>query len=380
MRRRSGSTVTRKATWTAATSLDPGRRILIANAAGVYAAVADLTYSGGFAATGGAMALRVVGGAPIERSAWGDATNGFVEGAAAAAPPLGRAWNGRRAAHSGMAATRTTTPPTGSSRRRRRRRVSRRRRCPCRVRHPRRRRPRRPRRRRPRHRRRRRHRRRLRHRDTDADSDGHAHPDSDADADSRRRRRPRHRLRLRRRPRSRRRSQRRPRRPHRRRLPRRCRSRRLAASPTARTVTIEGVLTTRARSPRVGPGRVHPGRDRRDRAVSRRGGRRATGRRARPSRCDGTLDSRFSQRILRVAEAAIASGSNEALPDPVDVAGRSPPANRSKAFGSASRGSSPDSPDSLSDGTGITVDDGSGRDPRGRRAGGAGRSDARRRA
>src|SRR6476660_8546120 len=85
----SGSTVTRKATWTAATLLDPGRRILIANAAGVHGAVADLTYTGGFAATGGAVALRVVGGAPIDAIGWGDATNGFVEGAPAAAPPAG---------------------------------------------------------------------------------------------------------------------------------------------------------------------------------------------------------------------------------------------------------------------------------------------------
>ena len=50
---------------------------------------ADLTYTGGFAATGGAVALRVVGGAPIDAIGWGDATNGFVEGAPAAAPPAG---------------------------------------------------------------------------------------------------------------------------------------------------------------------------------------------------------------------------------------------------------------------------------------------------
>jgi len=46
-----GSTVTRKATWTTSTILEPGRHLLIANAAGVYAAQADATYSGGFAAT-----------------------------------------------------------------------------------------------------------------------------------------------------------------------------------------------------------------------------------------------------------------------------------------------------------------------------------------
>ena len=62
----SGSTVTRKATWATSTVLDPGRRILLANTSGVYSALADSTYSGGFAATGGAIAIRVV--APAHRS------------------------------------------------------------------------------------------------------------------------------------------------------------------------------------------------------------------------------------------------------------------------------------------------------------------------
>src|SRR6476469_4984934 len=53
-----GSTVTRKASWTAATILEPGRHLLIANSSGVFAPVADATYSGGFAATGGAIVLR----------------------------------------------------------------------------------------------------------------------------------------------------------------------------------------------------------------------------------------------------------------------------------------------------------------------------------
>ena len=84
-----GSTLTRKATWTGLTILDPGRRILIANAAGLYGALADVTYSGGFAATGGAVALRAVGGAAIDAVGWGDATNAFVEGSAAPAPAAG---------------------------------------------------------------------------------------------------------------------------------------------------------------------------------------------------------------------------------------------------------------------------------------------------
>jgi hypothetical protein len=85
----SGSTVTRKAVWTASVVLDPGRRILLANSSGVFAALADATYSGGFAATGGALAIRVVGGTVADAVGWGDATNGFVEGSAAEAPPAG---------------------------------------------------------------------------------------------------------------------------------------------------------------------------------------------------------------------------------------------------------------------------------------------------
>ncbi len=85
----SGSTVTRKGTWTTSTVLGAGRRTLVANAAGIHASIADLTYSGGFAATGGALALRVVGGTTIDAVGWGDATNAFVEGNAAAAPPAG---------------------------------------------------------------------------------------------------------------------------------------------------------------------------------------------------------------------------------------------------------------------------------------------------
>ena len=84
-----GSTVTRKATWSASTILEPGKRILLANTAGVYAALADVTYSSGFAATGGAIALRVVSGTPIDAVGWGDASSSFVEGTAVAAPPAG---------------------------------------------------------------------------------------------------------------------------------------------------------------------------------------------------------------------------------------------------------------------------------------------------
>src|SRR6478672_6994586 len=50
----SGSTVTRKTTWAASVVLDPGHRFLLVNGAGAYAGMGDATYTGGFAATGGA--------------------------------------------------------------------------------------------------------------------------------------------------------------------------------------------------------------------------------------------------------------------------------------------------------------------------------------
>lgn len=82
----SGSTVTRKATWAASTILSPGKRVLVVNSAGSFAPIGDVVYTGGFAATGGALALRVVGGSVVDAVGWGDATNAFVEGTAAPAP------------------------------------------------------------------------------------------------------------------------------------------------------------------------------------------------------------------------------------------------------------------------------------------------------
>ena len=85
----SGLTVTRKASWGSSRMLEPGQRLLLANASGIFAAVADATYSGGTASTGGAVALRIIGGPVLDAVGWGDATSGFVEGAAALAPPAG---------------------------------------------------------------------------------------------------------------------------------------------------------------------------------------------------------------------------------------------------------------------------------------------------
>jgi uncharacterized protein YdeI (BOF family) len=85
----SGSTVTRKASWATSLLLEPGRHLFVANTSGIYAGLADLTYSGGFAATGGAIVLRVIGGSPVDAIGWGDATNAFVEGSPMAAPAAG---------------------------------------------------------------------------------------------------------------------------------------------------------------------------------------------------------------------------------------------------------------------------------------------------
>ncbi len=76
----SGATVTKKAGWTSTTIVEPGRHVLLANSLGVYAAAADVQYSGGLAGTGGAIVLRPTGGTAIDAIGWGDATNTFVEG------------------------------------------------------------------------------------------------------------------------------------------------------------------------------------------------------------------------------------------------------------------------------------------------------------
>ena len=57
----SGSTVTRKQTWTQLT-IGSHRHLLLANSAGKWAAGADGLYSSGFAATGGSLVLRTLGG------------------------------------------------------------------------------------------------------------------------------------------------------------------------------------------------------------------------------------------------------------------------------------------------------------------------------
>jgi hypothetical protein len=82
----SGSAVTRKASFASPLPLAPGQHILLANGAGMYGPLADVTYSGGIAADGGSLALRYVGGSVVDAVGWGTATNSFVEGSVAPAP------------------------------------------------------------------------------------------------------------------------------------------------------------------------------------------------------------------------------------------------------------------------------------------------------
>ena len=83
----SGATITRKSAVASPLVIDPGRHFLVANSAGVYAPLADTTYAGGLAADGGSLVLRTATGTVIDAVGWGAATNSYVEGSAAPAPP-----------------------------------------------------------------------------------------------------------------------------------------------------------------------------------------------------------------------------------------------------------------------------------------------------
>ncbi len=85
----SGSSITRKVSWSSGT-IPSHRHRLIANSAGVFASLADDTYSGGVASAGGSVALRVINGGVIDSISWGTAANAFAESAAAPAPPSGQ--------------------------------------------------------------------------------------------------------------------------------------------------------------------------------------------------------------------------------------------------------------------------------------------------
>lgn len=87
----SGATVTRKASWAAgALGISPGAHLLIANEAGIFAGLADVAYANGLAATGGSVALRVVGAATaIDAVGWGSAASSWLETRPAPAPATG---------------------------------------------------------------------------------------------------------------------------------------------------------------------------------------------------------------------------------------------------------------------------------------------------
>lgn len=87
----SGATVTRKASWPAgAAGVPPGAHLLIANEAGIFAGLADVTYASGLAATGGSVALRVIGAVTaIDAVGWGNATSSWLEARPAPAPVAG---------------------------------------------------------------------------------------------------------------------------------------------------------------------------------------------------------------------------------------------------------------------------------------------------
>ena len=87
----SGGTITRKASWAAGSQpVAAGTHVLVANAAGIFAGVADVTYTNGLAATGGSVAIRIIGASSaIDAAGWGNATSIWLEGQPAPAPAAG---------------------------------------------------------------------------------------------------------------------------------------------------------------------------------------------------------------------------------------------------------------------------------------------------
>ncbi len=86
-----GATVTRRVAWAlGAAYVPPGGHVLIANASGIYASIADATYTSGMAATGGSVAVRILGATTaIDAAGWGNAGNAWIEGTPAVAPAVG---------------------------------------------------------------------------------------------------------------------------------------------------------------------------------------------------------------------------------------------------------------------------------------------------
>lgn len=86
-----GATISRRAAWaTGAPSVPSGGHVLVANSGGIFAAIADATYATGMAATGGSVALRILGATTaLDAVGWGTAMGSWLEGVAAPAPPPG---------------------------------------------------------------------------------------------------------------------------------------------------------------------------------------------------------------------------------------------------------------------------------------------------
>ena len=360
-----GGTITRKATWTSPTLLEPGRRVLAANSTGTYAAIADASYSGGLATTGGAMVLRVVGGTPIDAVGWGDAVNPFVEGTAASAPAAGSSLERRPGAGAGNGIDTNVnandffvqgapSPQNGAAppvpgpgtvrlprRRRSRARPPLRRRPPTRSRPQPQRRP-----------------------HAFAGAHAYAYPDTDPDLDTH--------------PDAATRPNAHP-----------CANAHPRPSPTSGPIVDARAIAhaepgtgthrhrrrpaaagrchrhrrghpdDRARRARRRPWWVRAGRHRRDRALSRRSAR-AAGRLARRFRPAGVVASRYGQRTpIRLAEADLLRGESFELPVPPAVstgaAGEVREGLRITVAGTTVGASS-----ALADGLGVTVDDGTG--------------------
>jgi lamin tail-like protein len=87
----SGATVTRKASWgTGGPGLAPSAHLLIANGAGIFAGMADVAYANGLAASGGSVALRIIGASTaIDAVGWGNAASTWLETGPAPAPAAG---------------------------------------------------------------------------------------------------------------------------------------------------------------------------------------------------------------------------------------------------------------------------------------------------
>jgi uncharacterized protein YdeI (BOF family) len=87
----SGATVSRRTAWPlGAPSVPAAGHVLIANASGIFASIADATYATGMAATGGSVAVRIQGASTaIDAVGWGTAASLWLEGSPTPAPPAG---------------------------------------------------------------------------------------------------------------------------------------------------------------------------------------------------------------------------------------------------------------------------------------------------